>query len=79
MTHLVKPINWNNIEDQVDKDVWDKLVQQFWLDTKIPLSNDLKSWNLMSEEEKSVTRKVLVGLTGQRLCRDSPGHQGPGG
>lgn len=63
MSLQIEPINWNKIEDQVDKDVWDKLVQQFWLDTKIPLSNDLKTWNLMSEEEKSVTRKVLVGLT----------------
>lgn len=63
MSLPIEPINWNKIEDQVDKDVWDKLVQQFWLDTKIPLSNDLKTWGQMSDAEKDVTRKVLVGLT----------------
>ena len=63
MTLRIEPINWNNIKDQVDVDVWNKLVQQFWIDTKIPLSGDLKTWNSMSDEEKEITKKVFVGLT----------------
>ena len=63
MTLRIEPINWNNIKDQVDVDVWNKLVQQFWIDTKIPLSGDLKTWNAMSDEEKEITKKVFVGLT----------------
>lgn len=34
-------INWNSIEDMIDKMTWEKLTEQFWLDTRIPLSNDL--------------------------------------
>ena len=41
-------INWNDIEDMIDKLTWEKLTEQFWLDTRIPLSNDL-------ERTKSVT------------------------
>ena len=63
MTLRISPINWNKIEDQIDLDVWNKLTQQFWLDTKIPLSNDLRSWANMTPEEKDVTMKVFVGLT----------------
>lgn len=39
-----KAINWNNLEDQIDKATWEKLTEQFWLDTRIPLSNDLADW-----------------------------------
>ena len=33
-----KAINWNNLEDQIDKATWEKLTEQFWLETRIPLS-----------------------------------------
>ena len=26
-------INWNEIEDIIDKSTWEKLTEQFWLDT----------------------------------------------
>lgn len=57
------PINWNEIKDPKDVEVWNKLVQQFWLPERIPLSNDLRSWANMSSEEKSVTMEVFTGLT----------------
>lgn len=41
-------INWNAIEDEVDKATWEKLTEQFWLDTRIPLSNDLDDWRSLS-------------------------------
>lgn len=56
-------INWNKIEDERDKIVWDRVNANFWLDTKIALSNDLKSWAQMSEEDKTMTIKVFGGLT----------------
>ena len=31
-----KAINWNAIEDVIDKSTWEKLTEQFWLDTRIP-------------------------------------------
>jgi ribonucleoside-diphosphate reductase beta chain len=56
-------INWNKIEDEKDKEVWDRVTANFWLDTKIPLSNDLKSWATLSENDKNLTKKVFGGLT----------------
>src|SRR5690606_38811994 len=63
MTRLLRPINWNTIEDPVDLDVWTRLTQNFWLDTKIPLSNDLPSWRTMSQDEQTAVMHVFAGLT----------------
>ena len=41
MTKSYTAINWNALEDEIDKATWEKLTEQFWLDTRIPLSNDL--------------------------------------
>lgn len=57
------PINWNRVEDPVDKQVWDRLTANFWLPEKVPVSNDLDSWRSMSEDEKEVVRKVFASLT----------------
>ena len=56
-------INWNQIEDMVDKLTWEKLTEQFWLDTRIPLSNDLDDWRTLSAAEKDMIGKVFGGLT----------------
>ncbi|GAW64084.1 ribonucleotide-diphosphate reductase subunit beta [Ligilactobacillus acidipiscis DSM 15836] len=56
-------INWNVLEDQIDKATWEKLTEQFWLDTRIPLSNDLGDWRSLSENDKDVVDKVFGGLT----------------
>lgn len=63
MTEIFNAINWNKIEDPLDLQVWDKLTSNFWLDTKIPLSNDIKSWSTLTENEKVTTMRVLTGLT----------------
>ncbi|MGX7144846.1 class 1b ribonucleoside-diphosphate reductase subunit beta [Facklamia languida] len=56
-------IDWNQIEDQLDKETWEKLTSQFWLDTRIPVSNDLADWRQLSETERDVVNKAFVGLT----------------
>ena len=56
-------INWNQIEDMVDKLTWEKLTEQFWLDIRIPLSNDLDDWRTLSAAEKDMIGKVFGGLT----------------
>ena len=58
-----KAINWNAIEDVIDKSTWEKLTEQFWLDTRIPLSNDLDDWRKLSDVEKDLVGKVFGGLT----------------
>lgn len=60
---LLEAINWNAIEDEKDLDVWTRLTKNFWLDTKVPLSNDIPSWSNMTEEEQTLTVKVFTGLT----------------
>lgn len=58
-----KPVNWNRIEDPMDLEVWDRLTSNFWLDTKVAVSNDLPSWRKMNEAEKEMVKKVFASLT----------------
>lgn len=58
-----KSIDWNQIEDGLDKATWEKLTSQFWLDTRIPVSNDRNDWRMLSPGEQDVVNKAFVGLT----------------
>ena len=60
---LVKPINWNKIEDPIDLEVWNRLTANFWLPEKVPVANDIQSWSLLTEAERELTKKVFTGLT----------------
>lgn len=60
---VVKAINWNRVDDDLDKIVWEKLTSQFWLDTRFPLSNDIPTWKTLTEAEQIVTMRVFTGLT----------------
>lgn len=59
----IRPVNWNDLEDPVDLMIWDRLTSNFWLDSRIALSNDLPSWATLSHEEQQATIKVFAGLT----------------
>lgn len=61
--HIVRPINWNKIEDSVDLEVWNRLVNNFWVPERIPLSNDVQSWATLTPEEQELTMHVFTGLT----------------
>ncbi|MCV3742696.1 class 1b ribonucleoside-diphosphate reductase subunit beta [Lentilactobacillus hilgardii] len=63
MTENYKAINWNAIDDQIDKATWEKLTEQFWLDTRIPLSNDLSDWRTLDQDHQWVIGHVFGGLT----------------
>lgn len=60
---ITRPINWNKIEDPIDLEVWNRLTANFWLPEKVPLSNDIQSWNTLHEDEKILTMRVFTGLT----------------
>ena len=60
---VVQAINWNDIEDEKDLEVWDRLTGNFWLPEKIPVSNDLPSWKTLNQDEKNLTNRVFTGLT----------------
>lgn len=59
----VQAINWNRIEDEKDLEVWDRLTGNFWLPEKVPLSNDIQSWNTLKPHEQLMTTRVFTGLT----------------
>jgi len=59
----VQAINWNRIQDDKDLEVWNRLVNNFWLPEKVPLSNDIQSWATLTPEERQTTMRVFTGLT----------------
>lgn len=59
----VSAINWNKIEDDKDLEVWNRLTSNFWLPEKVPLSNDVPSWQTLSAAEQQLTIRVFTGLT----------------
>jgi len=59
----VSAINWNRLDDDKDAEVWDRLVGNFWLPEKVPVSNDIQSWATLTPEEQTLTMRVFTGLT----------------
>ena len=59
----VQAINWNRIQDDKDLEVWNRLTGNFWLPEKVPLSNDIQSWNTLTPHEQQLTMRVFTGLT----------------
>lgn len=60
---LVAAINWNRLQDDKDLEVWNRLTSNFWLPEKVPLSNDIPSWNTLTAQEQRLTIRVFTGLT----------------
>lgn len=56
-------INWNKIEDVIDKKTYEKLCEQFWLATRMPVSKDKTDWTKLPEKEKRLVERVFGGLT----------------
>lgn len=44
-------------------EVWNRLTSNFWLPEKVPLSNDIQSWNTLTHDEQQLTMRVFTGLT----------------
>ncbi|MFC9839562.1 class 1b ribonucleoside-diphosphate reductase subunit beta [Rhodococcus sp. NPDC127530] len=59
----VRAIDWNRVPDATDAAVWDRLTRNFWLPEKVPLSNDLRSWQTLTPAEQQMTVRVFTGLT----------------
>lgn len=63
MTFKHKAVNWNEKSDGFTQAFWEQNVKQFWLPEEISVSKDLKCWNELSLEEKTLYKKVFGGLT----------------
>lgn len=59
----VTAVNWNRMEDDKDLEVWNRLTGNFWLPEKVPLSNDIQSWDTLTPAEQKLTIRVFTGLT----------------
>ena len=59
----LRPINWNHLSDQKDLEIWHRLTTNFWLPEKVPLSNDLPSWNSLTDDQRTLTTRTFTGLT----------------
>lgn len=59
----VSAINWNRVSDDIDDQVWDRLTSNFWLPEKVPVSNDIQSWQTLTDLEQQLTIRVFTGLT----------------
>jgi len=59
----IEAINWNRLKDDKDLEVWNRLTGNFWLPEKVPLSNDIASWNTLTPQEQQLTIRVFTGLT----------------
>jgi ribonucleoside-diphosphate reductase beta chain len=63
MSKIYQAVNWNAIEDMVDKLTYEKLTSQFWLSTRMPVSKDKDDWSKLPDKEKRLVERVFVGLT----------------
>lgn len=59
---VYKTVNWNAIEDMIDKMTYEKLTEQFWLSTRMPVGKDKTDWRNMSREEQRLVERVFGGL-----------------
>ncbi|MTD41716.1 ribonucleoside-diphosphate reductase subunit beta [Erwinia sp. CPCC 100877] len=85
MTYLhYKAINWNEIEDELDHATWERATSLFWLDTRIPVSNDLADWQALTVQEQEIMNKnaaalatltTFQSLNGYKVIKNSPHTQ----
>ena len=61
--NTIGSVNWNEVPDDRDLEVWDRLTANFWLPEKVPVSNDIQSWATLNNAEKNATMRVFAGLT----------------
>ncbi len=59
----MRSVNWNKINDEKDLEVWNRVVQNFWLPEKIPVSNDLVSWKTLDPAWQQLITRTFTGLT----------------
>src|SRR5699024_5606065 len=58
-----RAINWNDIQDDKDLEVLNRLTTNCWLPKKVPMYIDLQSGANLTEDERDVSMKVFAGLT----------------
>ncbi|MCC4043701.1 ribonucleotide-diphosphate reductase subunit beta [Enterococcus gallinarum] len=58
-----KAVNWDELQDALDQYTWEKLTNNFWLDTRIPLKEDIAEWENLSVQERDQLNKLFASLS----------------
>lgn len=58
-----KAINWDDIKDNFDKYMWERLTTNFWLDIRIPITNDQTDWQQLSDTQQQAITRMLAGTS----------------
>lgn len=58
-----KAINWNETEDIIDQFTWEKLTNNFWLDTRIPVNEDYEAWQALTPTKKEQLGHLLASVS----------------
>ena len=56
-------MNWNKLVDVMDKKTYEKLTEQTWFATRMPVSKDKGDWSKLPDVEKRMVERVFGGLT----------------
>ncbi|MEW9697979.1 class 1b ribonucleoside-diphosphate reductase subunit beta [Paenibacillus sp. SI8] len=59
----MRVVNWNKTNDYVNV-FWAQNIAQMWTETEFPVVKDSRSWDSLTEAERTVYKRVLAGLTG---------------
>lgn len=60
---LYEAVNWDTPENDYASMFWEQNLKQFWIDTEYIPSNDISSYNSLTDEDRDVFNKALAGLT----------------
>lgn len=60
---MINAINWNKLDDDKDLEVWNRLTANFWLPERVPVANDIPSWQQLLPSEQELVMRVFTGLT----------------
>lgn len=60
----LRALNWNELEDEMDLLVWNRVNTNLWLPERVALSQDKTPWRSdLTDKERLTTMRVFVGLT----------------
>lgn len=63
LLNRTRAINWNDLQDEKDLEVWNRSWENFWLPEKVPLSRDKQSWSRLKNHQQKTVIRVFTGLT----------------
>ncbi len=64
MTYLYyKAINWDETEDEFDAVIWEQLTNNFWLDIRVPITEDQAAWQQLDAATQTKIGRALASAS----------------